>query len=227
MEITNPKVKSMIPEWAPFKGFSLLFDNPNESALYDTICDISDILTPALKGFSFCPLPRSSYHITVWDGINDGNLSQISSENQYRFKQLLENKSNSILDGLELQQVTDMEPITFEVEKFTIWSNFVLVAKLKPATLNDERVYESFVEKRMALINRFKVKFGFNSTRPFYEPHISIGYFANITLAGICSVRDEQINELFLHQLVGKTIQFKTCSLYGFYEMAHFNKLTV
>lgn len=225
MEITNPKVKSMIPEWAPFRGFSILFDNPDQSEMYDIISSISDILTPALKGFSFCPLPRSSYHITVWDGINDGNLSQLSPENQFRFKQLLENKSKSILDGLEWEQISGAEPISFEVAQFTIWSNFVLVAKLKPASSQDEKLYEDLVARRSSLIARFKAKFGFNSTRPFYEPHVSIGYFANITLAGICSVRDEQINDLFMHQLAGKTIQFSSSSLYGFTEMAHFTKI--
>ena len=96
-EITNDKIAGLVPRWASFRGFSLLFDNPGPGlstlarGLDKIDCDIDahrgvglyrglatalaeighDLL---LNAYLLCPLPTCSYHVTVWDGINDGNV---------------------------------------------------------------------------------------------------------------------------------------------------------
>src|SRR5712691_6763684 len=98
--ITNPKVAGFVPRWAPFRGFSLLFDSPGHSLtrsgdrldlngdvdadpellfhrrLRDSLADLHpDLLT---NTYLFCPLPPASYHVTVWDGGNDGNVDRVT-----------------------------------------------------------------------------------------------------------------------------------------------------
>ena len=94
--ISNPKLKSLQPDWAEFKGFSLLFDNPGNALtpmnglnkidcsddtiddlrLYNALAQSMAALGPdkMMNACLLCCLPPQSYHVTLWDGVNDGNI---------------------------------------------------------------------------------------------------------------------------------------------------------
>src|SRR5438876_12331769 len=96
--ITNPKVAGFVPRWAPFRGFSLHYDNPGHSLTrsgdrLDLNCDVEadpelvfyrrlreslEDLAPDLlmNTYLFCPLPPASYHVTGRDGGNDGTVGR-------------------------------------------------------------------------------------------------------------------------------------------------------
>ena len=100
--ITNEKVAGFTPRWATFRGFSILFDPPGAGLLpsgnrLDLACDVA--ADPALGFYKrlrdsltrldpdrltatylFCPLPPPSYHVTVWDGGNDGNVGEVDGD---------------------------------------------------------------------------------------------------------------------------------------------------
>jgi hypothetical protein len=75
------------PQFAPFKGFSILFEGDKDLAdfdppwkrlsaeserLYAELASAVDQLKTQkqLEGNAFFALPPSSYHITLWDGFN-------------------------------------------------------------------------------------------------------------------------------------------------------------
>jgi hypothetical protein len=110
--VSNAKVAGFVPEWAPFRGFSILFDTPGDSVRpterYELLaCDVDS--DPALgfyralrdalasldvrlltHAYLFCPLPPASYHVTVWDGANDGNAPSVAPEHREPIRHLLE-----------------------------------------------------------------------------------------------------------------------------------------
>src|SRR5687768_3467807 len=112
VEITNRKVAGLEPRWAPFPGFSLLFDNPGgcltpADGLLHLRCPVeADPDLPFYRGLaeglqqvgldrltrahSFCPLPPASYHVTVWDGCNAGNLQRVAEPARPAFASYLE-----------------------------------------------------------------------------------------------------------------------------------------
>ena len=87
-KITNHKIADLRPIWADYRGFSLLFDNPNpkENLLdignnlhkincskRDTSIEFYQVLNEGLDNlglgnsandYLFCPLPFSYYHVT-------------------------------------------------------------------------------------------------------------------------------------------------------------------
>ena len=98
--IDNPKVASLEACWNPFQGFSMIFEHSEQHfskstndalrylncranedgdlCLYSALYDImSSEHHGWLREFGYCPLPPESFHVTVWDGINDANLSQL------------------------------------------------------------------------------------------------------------------------------------------------------
>jgi hypothetical protein len=106
-QITNPKL-DVLGGYAPFCGFSLLFDNPGSNNLCQIDvgpgrqlgrirCRVAtdpelEMYASLWKGLqaiglgelsaerSFSPLNPASYHVTVWDGLNTANKRNISEE---------------------------------------------------------------------------------------------------------------------------------------------------
>lgn len=98
--ITNQKIIDLAPNWAPFRGFTVLFNSPNSHILIDgklqqvynnLSCQTNvpifyqglhlaiDELDSynLLKKYLFCSLPSYSYHVTACSGADEGNLHLI------------------------------------------------------------------------------------------------------------------------------------------------------
>lgn len=251
--ITNPKIAGFIPQWSPFKGFSILFDNPMNSLLpFDEnkdlkllSCDITSeelelykklnqtlMLFPEMsRTYLFCPLPFQSYHVTLWDGMNDGNIRNVSRTYRLNAEALLEDLPHSFLSESEFlcihsQPLTiNMEkPIHFKFNKLIKWGNSVLVASLKPADPTSQTTLLQIEKERKSLIKKYKECFGLETCQLSYTPHISLGYFANKELAELSTSMIEYWNECFLLKAEEQTITFSSNSLYGFHNMATFYK---
>jgi hypothetical protein len=151
--------------WAPFPGFSLLFEvdwsvlkefdppRPPWKKLVDTTENLYRDLSFALprpedsSAFSadtFLALPSATYHVTVWDGLNQGNLSEAYPILQSELRPLLSGMPDTatrlsqatVLDAeAALQRILiDLRGIRLSFDAFDIWGltspNPVLVAKL-------------------------------------------------------------------------------------------------
>jgi hypothetical protein len=251
--ITNPKVSGFVPQWAQFKGFSILFDNPgdrllplNENGKLKMLsCDLASgelefykrlnqtlSLFPEIsRTYLFCPLPFHSYHVTLWDGINDANVQSVSREYRLDAEDLLQDLPNSFPKESEFFNVNhepltiSMEdPIEFQFDKLTKWGNSVLVARLKPLNSYYEITMQKIERERESLIKIYKERFGSETCSLSYSPHVTLGYFANKELAELSTSMIEYWNEQFLLNTSGQSITFTSNNLYGFNNMATFFK---
>ena len=240
-EITNLKVASLRPDWAICRGFSLLFDNPGDSlknvdGYYKLTTDQTISFYTTLNKFiyrisvddmSLCRLPYKSYHVTVWDGINDGNLKVVKPGYKSEMEKYFSNLPRSVvtppsfIDFVDKSQLCQRQwCVRFSFDGLFIMHNSVLVVKLKPsfATNTD---YSRLKYERKELNDLFSIKFGHN---PFanYFPHVSLGNFANEQGARIASVRLNDWNKILKQNMVQENIVFNSIQLYAFTDMATF-----
>jgi hypothetical protein len=236
--ITQPKVAGLEPRWAPFAGFSLLFDNPVspvarllEQALYgqlDTL--IGQIGRVALaRDFLFCPLPFSSYHVTVWDGINVENIASVSDALRAEWAEYLTGiphpvrsapASMAVVRDSALAHGPSM-PIRFRFNDLAVWGHQALVATLLP---DDETSAASLAELCLAREELNTVALQTLGVCPSgsYSPHVTLGYFANEAGGQRCAARLMDLNTQFQPQLAGATISFSSIGVYAFPDMADF-----
>lgn len=253
IRISNNKL-SALNKWATFKGFSILFDNPRESytsadnGLVQINCNakekrtkfytilhqsIAKILPEFPKdNTSFCPLPLSSYHVTLWDGVNHDNIDKLKPEFIESTKTYIEELPGSFCNQQafhsiiksSLAEINSTPDVHFMFDKLTIWKT-VLVARIKPANEVSLIALEQLKSIRLNLILDFKENFGniFSERHMNYSPHISLGYFANPEYGG--SIRKEILNNwtsIFMKQTKGITLRFSGAGLYGFSDMVTF-----
>lgn len=251
--ITNPKVSGFTPQFSQFKGFSILFDNPadrfipldenenlkmlscdiasQELELYKTLKHTLSSFPEISTTYLFCPLPFHSYHVTLWDGINDINVQNVSRKYRFDAEDFLQDLPCSLVEMSEFfevggQQLTISmeEPIEFKFDKLTKWDNSVLVARLIPSNTYSEISLQKIEKQRVSLIKKYKERFGLETCSLSYSPHVSLGYFANKELAELSTPMIEYWNEQFLLNTSEQSITFSTNSLYGFNNMATYFK---
>lgn len=255
-EIDNRKVQkvSPLPEWASFLGISVLFDNPAEcliAAEERTVrlrCSVG--LDPELrfysaleevigkldtnwlaKEFTFCALPSYSYHVTVWDGVNDENVSSIFDSHRPKIQEFHEKLPDSLNRmPRELEFIArasllsdNYDPVNFRFKKITKWSNKVLVAQLEPSDANSESTLDSIRAARQDLYRQLSDELGVEGLRE-YSPHVSLGYFANSNGGEKASSSIDVWTQEFERHIGDHTITFDSMSIYGFTDMVSFYK---
>jgi hypothetical protein len=251
--ITNTKIAGFEPRWASYRGFSLLLDNPGKSVSpmgkdwLKVNCSLDDQDLQLYKGFEefldevgrrrltntylFCPLPSNSYHVTVWDGLNDGNVQDVSVSYRLKLDDFLENLPGSLLSDKEFTGEIHRSPlltgldwsITFQFSELTKWGDQVLVARLEPADQGSQTEFKRIVSDRKILSAAFQEKFQVKM-RSDYSPHVTLGYFANEEYAELASSQIAPWTELVKERVKHLTITFRSISLYGFTDMVTFFK---
>jgi hypothetical protein len=244
------EVPGLKTKWALFRGFSLLFDNPDlelskgKDQLLDSNVDMFASLEfyrrlrDALHDLdinwlvnvtSFCPLPPCTYHITVWDGLNDGNADQFHAE-QY---DELHNFFDRLPDGLREDKFADparnsallaMEDlsITFRFSTLENWDNVGILCK--PDIIDDDiDVYNKIVTERKLLADLYRERFGISIYQEWF-PHITLGYFADQEAGSKTLKHIGSWSDRFKEKMDGLTITYKQIGLYGFTDMATFVK---
>lgn len=254
--ITNEKIAGFGPLWAPYRGFSLLFDNPGESVspmkeglvrlnarvntssslqLYSALAGSLDRIGKNLltNTYLFCPLPAYSYHVTVWDGLNDGNVENVLAQYHPDLEDFLADLPNSLLGNNEFTAEVNDSPLVassdwtvkFKFDRLTKWGNQVLVARLAPAHKDSEVRLRHIIADRKYLTTRFQERFGIKRTHG-YSPHVSLGYFANRESADLSTPQIDRWTDIVKKEAGDLTITFNSISLYGFTDMATFFKKT-
>lgn len=248
--ITNDKVAGFVPRWAGFRGFSLLFDPPGDGfaplgpclrlacdvagdaalGFYSALCDGLARLDPDLltAAYLFCPLPTPSYHVTVWDGANDGNRTLVAPDRRPALESLLAGLPDALALPHEMTAPALASPlvrrpdwdIEFRFSRLAIRG--ALVARLAP-TEASQGAYAEFVAERHRLNDSFDESFGIAAYED-YTPHVSLGYFANREGAQAARPCLPDWNALFEERMRGLTLTCRRASLYGFTDMATFFK---
>ncbi|WP_028549212.1 hypothetical protein [Paenibacillus sp. UNC451MF] len=250
LTITNRKVKDLKPSWAPFNGFSFLFDNPGDSLRLFELCENTEVMNNRyedqastfyrilydeakensflIEQCGFCPLPLPSYHVTVWDGVNDYNVHRIDGSEKENGLKFLEGLPHTLLnspfvtkkDGKPLSIHTQMIEFTFA--KVHKWGNSSLVALLQPANKESAERIAELEQARVRLNDEFIERFGIQPATLPYRPHVSLGYFANNELADQAESEVQLINKRVSEQMEGLVLCFQSISLYGMINMETF-----
>ena len=248
--ITNEKVAGFIPQWAEFRGFSILFDSPSNcftqhAECFHLTCNMENDpplgffrnlrdslagLKPALltNTYLFCPLPPPSYHVTAWDGGNQGNLEQVTRGQHPKLRDYLAQLPGSLHQTSEMTEMVLASPlisrrdwhIEFQFAEVAIWSGVVLVARLAP-TEAACGAFDEFIAERRRLNAAYRQAFGIGASENF-TPHVSLGYFANREGAQLATPCLPEWNTLFAERMRDSTLSFDHASLYGFTDMATF-----
>lgn len=253
LALTNEKIAAAYPEWASFRGFSLLFDNPGNSLVPDgdllrlecrpegdEILALYKLLSAALNSlgydllknaYSFQPLPVYSYHVTAWDGVNSGNLSSIRSTERLMFESYLDGLPDSVGEDNQFIRLIagfpllpDGKKLSLRFEKIEQWGDQVLVARLTNANKPAERVLNSIASARAHLSREFYERFDLAPPPTSFSPHISLGYFASEQMARKTESRIDSWNSEIKRAVKESVITFNSISLYGFTDMSAFVK---
>lgn len=251
--ITNPKIG-----FARYPGFSLLFDNPGEnnfqnvwqggkllklntdidtgsnSQLYRRLRDgLAEIgLLTNDNPYRFFVLPTPTYHLTVWDGLNEGNKGSVVPAYQKKINEFLEGLPLSLLfdnpfcAGIETSLLVSRSwNIQFEFKKLSVWGNVSLVAELKPSDPESVTQFLEIEARRKELYQKFEKEFGLTRWRRTYLPHITLGYFGNAESAEKAWLQLQEWNEDVFKLANGVSIEFSRISLYGFTDMVNFFRI--
>ncbi len=252
--ITNRKLATVAPSWAPFRGFSLLFDNPGDSyiplagrlsrvnsqvfretdlALYKVLANSLDAVgrDRLIEKYLFCPLPPESYHVTVWDGLNDGNASHLPENLRLHLDRFFDALPVSFSADAVFTNAANRSPlvteggrgIRFEFRNLRKFANVALVAELAPTDLHSEETLRRIIDGRKQLCIAYKEEFDIDLSSD-YRPHVTLGYFANNEIAELCTPELQSWTDLTRQSCAGATILFSSIDVYGFTDMAAFFK---
>ena len=251
MTITHDKILGFTPLWAPYNGFSLLFDNPDggfsplqqnnqlmklESlsshstlGLYQAFVDALDRIDTYLltNTYLFCPLPPSTYHVTVWDGLNVGNLADLNPSEKETWTDFVKRLPNTFHENSEF---TDWESvssltqnldwnITFQFGSLHKWSSGMGVL-LKPADQKSVEILKEIATRREDLYENSPGKIAHFE----YAPHVTLGYFTNKESAQLTTSLISDWEKIFEEATKDLTITYHNISLYGFTDMITFFK---
>ncbi len=249
IDVTTKKIGGLTPRWAPFPGFSLLFDPPESSFLRQDGLEIlngnwledsdgklfylaaqslqklgADYL---LQKFGFCALPFPSYHVTAFDVANVGDLSRCREEVRESLTHTLDalpSCSSFEAEFLKLAAVSRLVAakwdLSFGYGRLRRRGS-VLAIELIPLQASN---FGSFYEARAALSQNYREKYGFGAEASF-SPHLSLGYFLNREAADLAAPMIGEWDDLFRNAIGEATVEFQTASLYGFTDMATFFRL--
>lgn len=263
--LNNRKINTLVPQWAPFPGCTVLFDNPGDNykpiyeangkqivqidcsmrsreiAFYLLTHYILNQLIPKLpkEDYLFCPLPYSSYHVTLADLGNVSQFPEMDEPVRKKIDLFFRKYPLSVLQPedligseilLDIQRFNKGE-IRFQFKEIKHWQKVVAIA-LEAADEVSETYLKALEKRRKEWQFQFKKEFGSNiQFREDYVPHVTLGYFANTAYSTQFKSHKEQWNEAFLKGLRDEngeamTISFNSFSLYGFWDMARFFKVS-
>jgi hypothetical protein len=235
---------------ARFCGFSYLLDNPGNSlviteegvpllscdtspgaqgdlALYRKLAAGIKGLESQLRRFAFCPLCTSSFHVTLWDGINQSNAPTLTMANRAEYEAFARALPASVAapaSPILPPPVVSLDrrwTIRFRFTKLHIWVEAAaLVALLEPADEESKATMELLERNRQDLDAQYEQLGKQKNHR--WTPHISCGYFKTSEDAIAAQRHLTSWTDRVCAELEAYTIAFSSASLYSFTDMERF-----
>jgi len=251
LTISAPKVAGFTPRWAPFPGFSLLFDSlgtpyRREGVFETLVCDVAR--DPALgfyrrvyEGFArfnfdrllntylFCSLPPASYHVTAFDVANQGDLTHCRADCLDSLKELLaqvpENgwSTDHLLLGPACQSSLATQPWNLRLRygKLDMFGRGGISLQLQGADEESVQTLDQVRKARAELSMSYQERFGVGAGVRF-TPHLSVGYFANAEGAELASGHIVEWDARLREYVGDEVLTFETASLHAFTSMETF-----
>lgn len=246
--LQNPKIETLTPRWAEFRGFSLLFDNPGrETAHADGLLDCRPDDDPELALYAALAawqqrcghrqmllehgvalMPPSTFHVTAWDGINAATLAAQTAPARAAACAWLDTLPGTADWPAELPELPAARdairatlPIRLRYGALRNTRGIGIVAELEPADAEQATRFEQLQQARLEHAEHADNAWGQAYTTPL-EAHVTLGYF----LSPMDSERAQPLIGDWDAQLReatdGLTIEFGSVSLYGFTDMVRF-----
>ena len=228
--ITNPKLSGLEPRWAPFRGFSLVFDPPEDDVFFRALrMGLAALENDALIAeFYLRLLPPASFHVTVWDGVNDGKLAEVTPEFRTAWERFLQAGAAKPFPEDLFREVQASELLTcpdwflrLRCARIENWSNVSLVAHLEPADAAAAANLQRLRGARDALSKAFGRRFGVRP-HPDYEPHVTLGYFANADMAAAAAPAVARWDAALRAGMAGRILELRRLHLSVFSDMTSF-----
>ena len=228
--ITNPKLSGLEPRWAPFRGFSLVFDPPEEDSFFGALrAGLADLGNDALIAeFYLRLLPPASFHVTAWDGVNDAKLAEVAPEFRGAWERFLQASAARPfpedlfrdVQGSELLACPDWN-LRLRCARIENWSNVSLVAHLEPVDAAAADRLARLQAARDALSAAFAARFGVRP-HPDYVPHVTLGYFANAELAATSAPAVSRWDAALREKTANLVLPLRRVHLSAFTDMTSF-----
>lgn len=246
INITHPKVAGLEPCWAPFAGCTILFSRigtalGRRSGVGEAAASLHALLGDALtataapqawRDVGFCPLPIASFHMTVCDLIHAGNVRSIRPEMQAQFA----HDDGTILDGETVARhvtplversgilAVDIADLAFGFNSASNRGNRVIVAEMACGPQGRHRAaFERLMAARARLDVMLREELGVEL--PPYEPHVSLGYFANSEAAADSVPLVGALDQRLKDRLAGRLFGYGTPALYIFADMSRYDRV--
>ncbi|MGB3733899.1 MAG: hypothetical protein WA964_03005 [Ilumatobacter sp.] len=248
MKITTPKVTDLEPTWAPFRGWTILFDNPDldlgpspvlletpvdttGNRVYATLQSVAQTIAENLPDAPIAWLPPTSFHVTVMDGISGPHLGRMQPGDVSRqlaagFDRLPDSlvTPHDLTAGHDIRSVVSTgcsAPIRFELDAVRCRGHAVL-AELR-SSVSSEPALARLDEARRISLGDLGASVGLDLVTE-WRPHVTLGYVVNRDVAAASSAEIEHIaaQEIEGFDDRSTTISFSSVSLYGFTDMASY-----
>ena len=228
--ITNPKLAGLEPRWAPFRGFSLVFDPPEDDAFLGALrAGLAELENDALIArFYLRLLPAASFHVTAWDGVNEAKLAEVAPEFRAAWERFLQAGAAKPFPEDLFRDVQASELLTcpdwdlrLRCARIENWSDVSLVAHLEPADAQTAASLAWLRAARDALSEAFGRRFGVRP-HPDYEPHVTLGYFANGDLAARSAAAVARWDAALRSATAGHVLTLRRLHLSVFADMTSF-----
>lgn len=254
VQITTRKLASLAPPvWRAYAGLSVLYDDPGEPVrgglqplvssstappgdhdVYDRLADLAARIHDAAGGddAGVGLLPRHAYHVTVCDGVHVGQRAHAHAHVRAELDAVLDGLPDSLLwhgalvrllRAPELCDSVWAHPVRLGVDGLAVWGHAV-VARLVPADERAAAALACHARDRGELAARLRDRVGVEP--PEWHPHVTLAYAANHDAAA--RLRDEVLPAWDAHareRTAGRSVTFRSASLYGFTDMASFWRL--
>ncbi|MBI4560046.1 MAG: TIR domain-containing protein [Candidatus Hydrogenedentes bacterium] len=249
--ITNDKLVDMSPRWATFRGFSLLFDNPTQNishgdqvaklslrvaaskeldlyrAFSESVREMAD--NTLTSEFMLCLLPASTYHVTLWNGVNDANLTAISAKDFTALQDMLAGLPDSIARDERVLTAIQKSPLVtwrgwsvdFVFDKLDVWHRRVLVARLRPENTQSQALLEELLRKARGLSDSVGRILGMDLSQRV-SPHVTVGYYGNENRAKNSLRELDRWNSVFCRNSGEAMMTFRSVGLYAFTDMVSY-----
>lgn len=230
ISITNPKLRGLEPRWAPFRGFSIVFDPPEDDAFFRALrTGLAALENDALVADFFLRLlPSTSFHVTAWDGVNDGKLAEVVPAYRAAWERFLGASAAKPFpeDLFRDVQASDLLAcpdwnLRLRCARIEDWSHVSLVARLEPADAETAGRLDQLRAARDALSAAFGRRFGVRP-HPDYAPHVTLGYFANADLAAASAPAVARWDAALRAGLAGHVLELRRLHLSVFSDMTSF-----
>lgn len=251
---TNPKLHVVAPPvWRPFHGVSVLYDPPGCAALtglhpleglpaahdrddrlYRVLRGCADHVAAAGRrdGVDVALLPWRTYHVTLCDTINDGNLGAVRADRRDEVSAFLGALPDSLLGtSATIRMLRDRvlprhvasAPIRFGFERLVV-RGLAIVAELAPVPDGRSGRVQRHEQERARYVTALGDEFGIEV--PNWHPHVTLGYLgsrADADRLGDLVTRSRSAR--VAGPAAGVTVTFRSAALYGFTDMASYWRL--